>query len=213
MHKLAIILPSLLGFIAVSPSGPHLQSRSSRARVDDFCALTLNVNGPRGEPITSTWIELVDSSGRVVRREKMQGPEHKICDFGFGPHTLRVGTNECFPVEISNLRVVFGFPVTLNVLLNSCGYREQMRSACLVYFRTVDEDHKPLAGVSFSPPLTMDRPAETDSFGRWQGVSPGRHELTFTKPGFAATTTLAQCQRDEEVDVEVVMRRAEGHRP
>jgi len=117
----------------------------------------------------------------------MSGPELKICDIGFGPHTLRVGTNECLPVAISNVRAVFGAPLILNVVLNGCGYREQMRSGCLTYFRTVDDHHDPVPGVRFSPPLGTDLPDFTDGFGRWQGfeLSAQNRRALYIPPGFA----------------------------
>jgi len=178
------------------------------ARADDFCALTLRVTGPMGEPSRSTWIELDDASGRVVWRDAMQGPDLKICDFGFGPHTLRVGTNECLPVAISNLRVVFGFPLSLHVILDGCGYREQMRKGCLVYLRTVGTDGQPLPGVNFSPPIVRGDPQRTDGFGRWQSLFGGEHDLTFSKPGFAPVAVHVRCNDNEEVDQEIVMPKA-----
>ncbi len=205
MHKLELFPISFLRLGAALLLGICLQLSSARA--GDFCAVTLNVTGPHGEPITSTWIELVDPSGRVVRREMMQGSEHRICDFGFGPHTLRVGTNECLPVAVSNLRAVFGFPLVLHVVLDGCGYQEQMRDACVAYFRTVSEDSAPLSGVRLPPRWAAGGLAQTDSYGRWQGPFRGEQDLTFTKPGFAPTAKHIECRHDEEVDVEVVMRK------
>jgi hypothetical protein len=208
MHKLTISQGRFHAFTIILLSGLCLQLGSRRALAEDFCAVTLKVTGAKGEPIRSTWIELVDPSGRIVRREMMEGSEHKICDFGFGPHTLRVGTNECLPVAVSNLRLVLGYPITLNVTLNPCGYREQMRNACFVYFRTVDEDHSPIPGVSFSPRLNINIPNLTDGFGRWQGLFRAGHDLTFTKRGFAPTVTHIQCKETEWIDVEVVMKKS-----
>jgi hypothetical protein len=175
------------------------------ARAQDLCAVTLTVTGPNGEPTTSTWIELVDQSGKVVRREQIWGSEYKMCDFGFGPHTLRVGTNESLPVAVSNLRVDLRHPVVLKVVLNPA-YGDEMRSGCLVYFRTADADHKPLPGVHFSPELDVSRQPVTDGFGRWQSLFGGDRDLTFAKPGFAPTTAHIHCQQQEEVDLEIVMR-------
>ena len=192
---------------AVLLLGFCLQPGAPAARAGDFCAVTLKVSNSLGWPVTSTWIELVDPSGRVVRKEMISGSELKICDLGFGPHTLRVGTNECLPVAISNVREVFGAPLFLKVVLNACGYREQMRSGCLTYFRTVDDHHDPVPGVRFSPPLGTDLPDFTDGFGRWQGAPRGSHELTFSAVGFEPTKVHIECKRDEEVDAEVVMKR------
>ena len=128
----------------------------------------------------------------------------RICDFGFGPHELRVGTNECLPVTISNLKLVFGSPLSLNVILNGCGYREQMRNACLGYFRVADERGKPVVGAEFSPRLNI-RDARVDSYGRYQTLFTGSHDLTFAAPGFEPATVHLQC-KETEVDQTVLMR-------
>jgi hypothetical protein len=183
------------------------QLSSPAARGDAYCAVTLNVTGFDGKPITSTWVELVDPSGRVVHKEMMVGPQLKVCDFGFGPHELRVGTNECLPVTVSNLRLVIGSPVVLNVVLNACGYQETMRTGCLVYFRVVDEGGGTVSSAEFSPRLGQ--PPRTDSLGRYQGLFTGSHDLTFTASGFEAASAHIECQGREEVDQIVVMK----HRP
>jgi hypothetical protein len=129
-----------------------------------------------------------------------------ICDFGFGPHQLRVGTNECLPTTISNLKLVFGSPLFLNVILNGCAYREQMRNACLIYFRVADNDGKPVPGAEFSPSLA-DQTPRVDTYGRYQGLFKGSHDVTFVAAGFEAATVHLQCKEAEEVDQVVVMRR------
>jgi hypothetical protein len=202
-------LRPLFGLLATFSLGVAVIGLSApRATAADFCALTVTVSGPDGGPINSTWIELADPSGRIVRRE-MVAATFKICDFEFGPHTLRIGTNECLPVSVSNLQVVIGHPVVLNVVLNVCGYRETMRNACLIYFRTVGTDRQPVAGVEFSPQLTLDQPSRTDSFGRWQGLLGRSAIVTFSKPGHEPTTVRVECQRNEEVDLQVVMKERE----
>jgi hypothetical protein len=182
----------------------YLHGASSVAHATDFCALSFHVVDSSGKPIGRTWIELTDASGKTERREMMEGPDFKICDFGFGEHTLHVGTNECLPVAISGLRVVFGSPISLDVVLNACGYRN-MRSACLVYFRVVDSNGKPIPGVQFSPPLTFET-SQSDSYGRWQGLAKGSHVLTFEKAGYSPNVVRIQCRDDEEIDHFVVMR-------
>jgi hypothetical protein len=190
-----------LGVIAV-----FLQAGTSIGWAQEFCAVSLHVSEADGKPITSTWIELVDTFGKVVRKEMMLGPNLKICDFGFGPHMLRVGVNECLPVTISNLRSVIGSPVSLNVVLNGCGYRETMRNACLIYFRVVDEGGISVPGATFSPSLTTQTP-QTDSYGRYQGLFKGSHDIVFAAPGFSPTSVHLQCSTSEEVDQQVVLRR------
>lgn len=178
----------------------------SAAPKEDFCAVTLHVVGPDGAPITSTWIELDDPSHHVVRKEMMAGPTLRICDFGFGPHTLKVGTNECFPVVLSDLRVVFGSPVNLDVVLNACSYREIVRSACLLYFRVVDQDGHSVPEVS----LAREGPLKTDSYGRYQTLFQGSQEFVFSKQGFAPETASLNCGSAEEIDLTVILKKIPG---
>jgi hypothetical protein len=200
--KRSIILKSLF-WAAI-----WMQLTASAVKAEEFCAVTLNVFGPHGEPNNSTWIELDDPSGKAVQKRMMAGPTLYLCDFSFGPHTLRVGTNECFPVAISNLRVVVGSPITLNVTLNACGYREQVRSGCLLYVRVVDDEGIPLSEVDFSPRIASIKPPKTDSYGRYQTIFSGKQEMTFTKPGLSPEMVSVQCETTEEIDRVVVMKKA-----
>lgn len=176
------------------------------ARAEDFCAVTAEVFAADGRPNNMTWIQLDDPSGKPVRKELVRGPIVRICDFGFGPHTLRIGINECLSVSISNLRVVFGSPLHLRVYTNVCGYRS-LRSGCLAYFRVVDDSGAGLPDVDLSLPPS-DRPQRTDSFGRWQGLFSGNRHFVFSKPGFEAVNMQVECRRDEEIEQQVVMKRA-----
>ncbi len=182
-----------------------LMLSSSSAAAEEFCAVTLNVLDSGGAPISSTWIELVNSEGLVVRKEEMIGPTIRICDFGFGPHTLRVGTNECLPMAISNLRVVMGGPLHLKVTLNGCSYRDVMRNACLLYVRVKDNEGKPVpdADLSRAPPPRLQ--SKTDAYGRIQTLFRGSRDLVVTKEGFEPAVARAQCRSDEELDIEVIM--------
>jgi hypothetical protein len=171
------------------------------ARGEDFCAVTLNLHMQDGSPITSTWIELIGPEGKSELRD-MVGATTRICDFGFGPHTLHVGTNECLPVTISNVRAVIGSPLRLDVTLNGCGYRETMRNACLLYVRAIDTEGKPVSGATIAVLA-----ANTDSYGRYQGLFKGTRELIVSKGGFESATAVARCEEEEELDLGVVMRK------
>lgn len=132
----------------------------------------------------------------------MIGATARICDFGFGPHTIRVGTNECLPVAISNLQVVIGSPLSLDVTLNACGYRESMRNVCLLYVRTVEANGNAVSDANVSPLAVT-----TDSYGRYQGLYKGTRELSVSKDGFEAATAIARCRQNEELDITIVMRK------
>lgn len=76
----------------------------------------------------------------------------------------------------------------------------------MVYFRVVDEAGRPIPDATFSPPLTT-VPSRTDSYGRWQSLFQGSHDITFTAKGFSPATLHIECQQDEEIDRQVVMRK------
>jgi hypothetical protein len=180
----------------------HLTPQTAGAA--EFCALTVKAVNSDGRPVTSTWIELVDPRGAVVRSQMMVGPELKICDFGFGPHTLRVGTNECLPAAVSNLRVVLGSPLEVTVTLNSCGYRLSGRVGCFLYLRVTDREGSPVEGVDLSPPLS-DPAGRTDAYGRYQVAFVGDRDMTLSKDGYYSSTVHLACQANEEVDQGIIL--------
>lgn len=180
------------------------------ARAEDFCALTVEVLGDDLRPGSSTWVELLDERGNSELVKSVLGSTLRICDFSFGPHTLRVGTNECLPVSVSNLQVRFGTPIHLKVILNACGYREQVRNACLLYIRAVDDANKPLGGAEVAPvgPYA-DAPTKTDSYGRIQQLYRGDREFVLTKEGYEPGRARVKCDKTEELDVKIVMKKTE----
>ena len=180
----------------------------------EFCALSVKVSFWDGTPINSSAVELVDASGQIELRQTV-GPEFQICDFRFGPHTLRLGVNECFPIAVSNLEVRLGNPIMLDVRLPKCAYgRPQYGSstgerACFSYFRTTTGDGAPLSQVEIFPKLGTDA-SRTDSYGRWQGVVTGTKEITFSKPGYESKTLRVGCPESGpplEVSVPLTPRR------
>jgi hypothetical protein len=183
-----------------------LAATSTQAHAETFCALTVNILSTSGTAVTSTWIELTDEKGSVELRTATEGPRARVCDFGFGPHTLRVGTNECLPVSISNIRLTVGSPLQLDVVLNSCPYAETMRHGCLLYLRTVDELGKPVPGAAVSLGRADPVPLTTDPYGRLQTFFSGDRHVVLTKAGLRRTEQTARCRNNEEVDTRVVMK-------
>jgi hypothetical protein len=176
------------------------------AQTGTFCAVTVEVTGPDNLPIQSTWMELLGPDGKVEARNQMDGPIYRLCDFGFGQHSLRVGANECFPVTISNLRVRFGDPIFLKVHLNACSGGEEITNACRIYFRIVDDGGKALPGTrtalqGLASSLTADK------YGRVQTFLPKDHTMTysFLKPGFEAGSAQLACTERREVDRVIVL--------
>ena len=175
----------------------------------DFCALSVKISDWDGKAINSIYIELVDSSDHVELR-RMVRAEFQICDFGFGPHTLRLGVSECFPLAISNLEVRLGNPITLDVRLPRCAYGRPMygsftgERACFSYFRTTTGDGAPLPQVEISPQLGTEA-SLTDSYGRWQGIFAGTKEMTFSKRGYTPKTLRVSCPDAGPIEVSVAL--------
>jgi hypothetical protein len=178
-----------------------------RVRAEEFCALTLNIVDSDGLPIRRTWVQLLDESG-AGPYTMMEGPTLRICDFGFGPHTLRVGTNECLPITISNLRVVIGSPLRLNVIMNSCGYMDIRRTTCLLYLRVVDTEGNAVPGADLllRPIPEVQPETKTDSYGRYQGLFRGSRDVIVTKEGFEPGRAHVQCSGTEELDIKITMK-------
>jgi len=183
-------------------------ARVGHSTPEDACALTVTVSGPSGEPIGSTMVELLDASGRTVLRQLMKGPTLTICDFGFGKHTLRVGTNECFPLAISNLTVDLGHPIYLSVRLNACNGGDGGSNACRLYFRVTDSNGRPLRDVALLPEFTVP-PLHTDSYGRIQTSFIGKREIILSKPGFVPKSVAIECAGAEEIDREIALQSRE----
>src|SRR5436305_2355302 len=136
----AVHLPRFTVLLAFLISVPTAHSA-------EFCAVSVKIMTAAGVAPISSWVELIDQSGAIELRKEVKGATFTICDFEFGPHTLRVGINECLPVSISNLRVVLGSPLHLDVILNACEDPDVMRDACLLYLRAVDAQGRPVSGA------------------------------------------------------------------
>lgn len=172
----------------------------------EFCAVTANVTDSNGKPASIVSFQLEDPAGKVVKSGINFGPQIEICDFGFGPHTLRVGTNECLPVTISDLRLVLGSPLRLRVILNACSH-QWPRNACLLYLRVSDDGGNPVSGVRV---VRNSRPEEiTDGYGRYQSLS-RTTDLMLAKEGFQDEKVHVDCRDDEEIDLPVTLKRREG---
>lgn len=174
----------------------------SRAR--EVCALTVNIVDAEGEPIHSTWAELIGPSGRV-EVSKMTGPILRICDFGFGRHTLRIGTNACFPTVIEGLRLSLGVPIRLKVLLNDCPWGDGGRSGCRISLRVQDPDHRPVGGAKVSP--ANPKSSFTDAYGRFEVLlsAPGHWTFSVLKAGFAPSSLEIKCVDREDIEREVTL--------
>ena len=166
---------------------------------DDFCALTVHIVSSTYQPISSTWIELADPQGSVVLRRVVDGSVVTICDFGFGKHTLTIGTNECYPVAFPNLEVKPGKTIALEAILPACTHADGVSNGCPLYIRIVDESGKGVRDVA-AKGQTLVYPS-TDSYGRlFSGLLIGRSDqITFSKTGLSPSTVEIRCERGERI--------------
>jgi hypothetical protein len=187
----------LLGLLAIM-----LRSEVS---AQDFCAVTATISDSAGRPIYRTWVQLEDSEGRVVFRTQ-SGPLLEICDFGFGPHTLRVGTNTCLPVAISNLTVTLGYPIRLAVVLNSCPLYPVPGNYCPAMLRVVARNGNPIGGVLIHAGF-LKAPIVADGYGRADlRISRGTsQEITISHPDFRSKTLRLTCSGIESLDQQIVL--------
>lgn len=170
----------------------------------EFCALTVVIVDYDGIPVKRTWAELTDQHGAVQVRTLTEGPILQICDFGFGPHTLRVGTNECLPVAVSNLRLVMGAPLRIKVVLNPCGYSRSFRSGCLLYLRISDSQQQPIRDVEIVG-RAVPR-GKTDRYGRYQALMGSDPDITITKEGYKSESIRVSCAGTEQHDIQVTLK-------
>jgi hypothetical protein len=173
----------------------------------DFCALTANIVNSSDKPISSTWAQLEDASGNIVLRVQT-GSVLRICDFGFGAHTLRVGINECLPVTIQNLRLRMGYPISLKVILNTCPAYPQGGNYCPLMLRVMDRQGAPIGHALVSAP-SLRSPLSVDSFGRLEiRIIRGKsYDLAISSDGFNSETLRVGCVDYENIDRAIVLER------
>ena len=179
--------------------------RYGSAQSEEFCALTLDVKTPDGTPTGNTWVELRDDAGNVELRKQMKGSELRICDFGFGKHSLVVGTNEAFPVTVSNILLRLGYPITLTVVLNA-PQSGPLSSSCRVYFRIASSRGGPVAGAKVQREHSS-YVGVADEYGRVETFLPTGHEGDYvvTRDGFKPGTAHLGCTGLTEIDSSITL--------
>lgn len=173
---------------------------------EDFCALRVRVVNSNGVPAHIVRITLLNEAGGADFDSLVEGGDVRICDFSFGAHTLRVGSNECLPSTVENIRLVFGRPLDLKVVQNSCSYRISGRMGCFIYVRVTDERKVPLADTAIRG-LSPAEGAKTDGYGRFQGLFSDEREVELSHEGYQTKRVPVSCKSDEEVNLGVALER------
>ena len=171
---------------------------------EGFCALTLKIEKSDGTPAAGTWVDLVGPRGDVQKSEFVRGDTYRICDFGFGPHAIIVGSNECHPVTVSKLYLRLGHPILLHVRKNKCEDGGE-HTGCDVYLRISDEHGKPIerATVSSEGHGWVNR---ADEFGRISSLlADGDRVLSVSADGYEPNTFSIRCENGTDVRREIVL--------
>lgn len=182
-------------------------AKPSAVAAKDFCALTVGLLDSRGAPAKLTPVQLIDPSGKIVFDEQIEGPTARICDFGFGPHSLVVGYGFCYPVTISNLRLRVGRPIHLTVRLNACPPDNWGGSLCQVYLRVHESSGAAVPGARLARgDGTSDN--LSDQYGRVQAflVSGSSVAATISKDGYTSQHLSLRCAHSEDIESEVILK-------
>jgi hypothetical protein len=183
---------------------------SSAWSADDFCAVTVNVVDPMGEPI-SVPVELAAVGGRVIDKQLAHDGVARFCDFGFGDHTIRVG-EDCGFVTLNRIRLVYQHPQWFRVVLNYCtigGDGGVFPPSCLVYIRVSSQAGAKLSGAEASLEGGQ-HIVPADRYGRLyfairQGAS---YAYKVSAAGYADHVVRLSCENPTRIERAVELQRA-----
>ena len=89
----------------------------------EFCALRLSVTLPDGIPVVSAAAELLDARGTIVQTTTIANGEGHFCDFGFGPHSIRVHEESSIPTVLTGIQLIYGEPTSMGRQMQVWGVR------------------------------------------------------------------------------------------
>lgn len=183
-----------------------LSAVDGRARAAEFCALTVDIIRPDGSPARFTPVRFLDPAGKALLDETVESSTLRICDFGFGPHTLVIGHSYCHPVAFEGLRLRLDEPIHLIARLNTCSRDRWPGNLCSVYLRVRDAGGGRIGGAL----LRWNAPtpgATSDSMGRLAAFLVGGDKTTATvsKVGYVTSTLSLACAGSEDIEIEVVL--------
>ena len=203
-HTRGLWVPVAVGLLALLLAPPA-------SAQSPFCAVRLRVDLAGGGAITSASAELRDATGKAVQMQAVKDGRAEFCDFGFGPHSIRVrlDSTECAVVTIEGIRIAYGRTQTLNVILNPCargGDAILFGDGCSAFFRVRDKAGAPVPDASIYEGGV--RQHETsDIYGRvLLSVPTLATEVEVRKDGYLAARALVECsRRGERRELEVVL--------
>jgi len=174
----------------------------------DFCALSITVVSPNGLTIPYPLpITLVDSTGRVEEQTTTRDGKASFCDFGFGDHTVIVGSEEgCGSVVMPHIRLRLGSHQELKIVHNICsGVGEGGRLNCAFYLRIRSDNGQKLAGAELWSQGNL--LLKADQYGRaLVPVTKGTtREYEVRSPCHQNDEIHLSCTHNEESEREVIL--------
>jgi hypothetical protein len=177
---------------------------SSVAASETFCALTLRIETSDGKPARRTWVQLIDPRGKVEKQELVEGDTFRACDFGAGPYSVRVGSNECHPVTVSNLRFRMGYPISFRVQKAQCEMATE-HSGCELTLRVSDHNGRRLPAVEAYAEGKL-CPERTDELGRVAALlAAGERAISVVASGYEPSSFRFSCEEGANVTREVTL--------
>jgi hypothetical protein len=172
----------------------------------DFCAVDVRVTDESGELLSNILVQLVATDGKVESEQRTRAGIVQFCDFSFGPHSIRVGEDSCFPVTVEGVRAYFGTEYTIPVIKMGCPHA-MGTVACKTYIR-VKSSAGPLqnARASFEG---VDVSFSADRYGRIQGASllPGmKTRMTVSAAGYETQILSVGCETSEDIERVVILK-------
>jgi hypothetical protein len=176
------------------------------AHAEDLCVLKVYVHAIGGALKSNTRVQLWDSKGSLKFNDLSAADGSvKICDFGFGPHSVIVGPDSCYPTSISIERIEPEHSIELHVIDNCPALPDVWRTFCTAYVRVKASSGAPVAGAVITPGSTRGPPV-TDGYGRvWVYLKPGVIPLTISRDSFSPKVVPITCRHAEDIEKEIVL--------
>jgi hypothetical protein len=179
----------------------------SQVRVPENCAVEVIVDVADGGGVSRATAELIDSRGSVIQTTGVSSGRGWFCDFGFGPHSIRVERPGSLPVTLAGIELVYGETQRLRVILNPVAAQEKQVSggnACRAYVRVESVEGKSVGGASAT---YRGRDFSADEYGRVLLLVPMNTlaEFRFRAVGFRAESVSLSCSRPGEVREKAVI--------
>ncbi len=187
----------LLGFFAQHLAGA------------DFCAVKVTVSSEMGTP-ASTPVALIDSDNHVVRKVDSVNGHAEFCDFGFGEHTIRVGSDQCGYVTLHRISLVYGLAQHFSVILNPCFMGAdggRYPPSCLIYFRVSAADGRQVVSA-FATVVGGTRQLTADRHGRifTAVLNDSSKDFTISADGYEDQAIRISCKSYETIEKAVQLK-------